>query len=373
MNYTDIKISTKEAENILFQLYNIKGKVSELPGEIDFNFRIKTEHSEGFILKISRPNENEAYLDFQQKLIEHINQNNNNAIAPKVIKNTSGHTISSITDSSGNKRHIRLLTWISGRLWSNVNPQLDDLRFSLGQQCGLLTKALQGFYHSEALRKLDWDTAQSLWTKEHLDLFTSEEKEILNYFQQQFEASQSDYSQLRKSVIHNDGNDNNIVVSENLVSPKVKAVIDFGDAVFTQTINDLATTCAYALMHHNDPLEAALPIVKGYHDSFPLEEKELKHLYNCIAMRLVISVTKSAINKIKEPDNKYLLISEKPAWQLLKKWHSLSSDFAHFSFRAACGFSAHPNTEKFTKWALTYQFKVSELFPTAPSLCFVAH
>ena len=367
MNYTDIKLSIQEAEKILLDQFDIKGKASELPGEIDFNFRIKIDNSDGYILKISRPNENENYLDFQQKLIEYINLNDTNAIAPKVFKDASGNAISSITDDSGAIRYVRLLTWISGRLWSNVNPQLDDLRLNLGQQSGLLTKALQGFYHIEARRELVWDTAQSLWTKEHLDLFTSEEKEILDYFQQQFEASQSDYAQLRKSVIHNDGNDNNIVVSEDLIRPKVKAVIDYGDAVFTQTINDLATTCAYAIMHHNDPLDAALAIVKGYNNSFSLQEEELKHLYNCIAMRLVISVTKSAINKVKEPDNKYLLISEKPAWELLKKWFNISSEFAHYSFRVACGFSAHPNTDKFNKWASTYQFKVSELFPTAPS------
>ncbi len=39
-------------------------------------------------------------------------------------------------------------------------------------------------------------------------------------------------------------------------------------------------------------------------------------------MRLVISVTKSAINKIEEPNNEYLLISEKPVWEVLKKWRT---------------------------------------------------
>ena len=82
----------------------------------------------------------------------------------------------------------------------------------------------------------------------------------------------------------------------------------------------------------NDPLEAALPIIKGYHSSFPLTEEELSHLYSAIAMRLVISVTKSAINKKKEPDNMYLQRSEKGAWDLLKKWYSLSEEFAYFNF-----------------------------------------
>lgn len=367
MNYETIKISIQEAENILFQLYNIKGKAIALPGEIDFNFRIKLENEEGYILKISRPNENESYLDFQQQLLQHIEDNGEQILAPRVIKDNSGKEISLIKDKQGNTRNVRLLTWISGRIWSQVNPQLDDLRFSLGQQCGLLTKALEGFYHVEARRDLDWDTAQSLWTKEHLHLFDTEEKEILSHFQNEFEDSQNEYNQLRKSVVHNDANDNNIIVSNDVLSPKVKACIDYGDAVFTQIINDLSNACSYAIMHHNDPLDAALSIVKGYHKSFPLHENELKHIYNCIAMRLVISVTKSAINKVKEPNNNYLLISEKPAWGLLKKWKAISSDFAHFSFRVACGYAAHPDTDKFNKWAATYQFKVSELFPTAPS------
>ena len=367
MNYSDIKISIQEAENILYQLYNIKGKASELPGEIDFNFRIKVDKEEGFILKISRPNENVSYLDFQQQVLQHIEENGENLIAPKVFTDKYGNAISSITDDSDNIRNVRLLTWISGRLWSQVNPQLNDLRHSLGQQCGLLTKALEGFYHLEARREFDWDTAQSLWTKEHIHLFNANESEVLEYFQNEFESSQKEYNQLRKSVVHNDVNDNNIIVSGDLIQPKVKSCIDYGDAAFTQIINDLANACAYASMHHNDPLEAALPIVKGYHESFPLQEEELKHLYNCIAMRLVISVTKSAINKVKEPNNEYLLISETPAWELLKKWFNLSSDFAHYSFSVACGYAAHPDTEKFNKWASTYKFKISDLFPTAPS------
>ena len=139
MIYADIKISIQEAENILIKLYEIKGKAFELPGEIDFNFRIKLENEEGYILKISRPNENESYLDFQQQLLQHVEENGEQILAPRAIKNSSGKEISTIKDKQGNTRHVRLLTWISGRLWSHVNPQLDDLRFSLGQQCGLLT------------------------------------------------------------------------------------------------------------------------------------------------------------------------------------------------------------------------------------------
>ena len=363
MDYNQIKISIEQAEKILFDVYHIKGKASLLPGEVDFNFRIKTDESEGYILKISRPNENENYLDFQQKLLQYVESNGQNLTAPKVIKDTNNNSISTIIDDFGHERKVRLLTWISGRVWSAVNPQLDRLRFSLGEQCGLLTKALQGFQHSEAERTFEWDVAQSLWTKKHIDIFSVEERAIISYFQGLFENKKESYDLLRKSVVHNDANDNNVIVSEELINPTVKASIDYGDAIYTQIINDVAIAC-YTTINHPNPLDAAIPIVKGYHSTFPLTAKELSHLYNAIAMRLVISVTKSAMNKIAEPDNEYLLISEKPSWEILQKWRNIHPNFAEYSFRTACGYTAHPNEEQFKNWTSSNAFSLTELFPT---------
>jgi len=363
MNYKKLQIPTSQAESILLKLYGIEGEAAILPGEVDFNFRIKIENEEGYILKISRPEEEDSYLDFQQQLLQFVEKKGKNLIAPKVVKDRNGNAISVITDHSGNKRKVRLLTWVSGRVWSSVNPQLDDLRYSLGKQCGLLTGALQGFDHAEAHRDFEWDVARSLWTKEYLNLFSLEEKKILSSFHKQFEVLQNSYSKLRKSVVHNDANDNNVIVSNILVNPVVKAAIDYGDAIHTQIINDLAISCAYCIMHHNDSLQAALPIVKGYHSAFALQEEELKHLYIAIAMRLVISVTKSAINKQKEPANEYLLISEKPAWEVLKNWSEIHPEFAEYSFRNICGFTAHPKQEQFESWARANQFKLSDMFP----------
>ena len=362
MEYTEIKITTSQAEEILSKNYGIKGIAVELPGEIDFNFKIKVANVNSFILKISRPDENRAYLEYQQGLLNYVANNNTNS--PEVLKDVDGNEIAVITDKEGNNRCVRLLTWVDGRLWSSVNPKTNELRFSLGKEAGKLTKALTGFSHEQANRPFEWDVAQGSWTEQYLDLFSTEEKEILQYFQNSFKATHKSYSQLRKAVVHNDANDNNIVVSEEILNPEVKAIIDFGDAIHTQIINDVAIACAYAIMDFNNPLEAALPIVKGYHSEFELEEKELTHLYHAIAMRLVISVTKSAINKQKEPDNDYLLISEKPAWELLKKWKDIAAEFAEYSFREACGFTAHPKEKAFKEWAEKQQIGFSTLFPS---------
>ena len=78
MDYSRIKISVKQAEKIVFDLYGIQGKASSLPGYIDFNFRIKVKNEEGYILKISRPEENKKYLDYQQYLLQYIKEKRKN-------------------------------------------------------------------------------------------------------------------------------------------------------------------------------------------------------------------------------------------------------------------------------------------------------
>ena len=364
MNYQDIKITPQQAEKILLELYNIKGKASSLPGYVDFNFRIKIKNEDGYILKISRPTANDNFTLFLQDILLNLEKNSDELTVPKIICDKSGNYTSEIFDNNQNKQNVRLLSWVSGRIWSQVNPRLENLHFSLGKTCGKITKALQNFDHPQAHGEFEWDTAQSLWTKEYLHLFNNEEKEIISYFQNLFEDNLVSYNQLRKSVVHNDANDNNIIVSGDIINPTVTSIIDYGDAIHTQIVNDIAIACSYAIMDHLDPLEAALPIVSGYHASFTLQEEELEHLYNAIAMRLVISYTSSIINQKREPDNTYLQVSAKPAWELLKKWNKLSPDFAYYSFRDACGFSAHPNEEKFKKWTATQQFSLAELFPT---------
>ncbi|SEC94554.1 4-aminobutyrate aminotransferase [Tenacibaculum sp. MAR_2009_124] len=364
MLYQNIKIDTNKAEQILFEEFNIEGTARELPGEVDFNFKISTS-SKKYILKISRPDERLDYLKYQQALLKYVEGSENNL--PKVIADVKGNAISNVIDDEGNIRYVRLLSWVDGRLWSMVNPISNELRFSLGVHAGKLTKLLQGFDHKEAYREFHWDIAQGSWTFDHIHLFSDEKKTILRYFQERFKENYDEYSKLRKSVVHNDANDNNVVVSKNLIKPEVEAIIDFGDAVHTPIINDVAITCAYAIMGFNNPLEAALSIVKGYHKEFSLNEKELGFLFDAIAMRLVISVTKSAINKLKEPDNEYLLISEKPAWEVLKKWKKISTEYAHYAFRNACGFSGHPNETKVKDWLSEQQVDISTIFPTIES------
>jgi 4-aminobutyrate aminotransferase-like enzyme/Ser/Thr protein kinase RdoA (MazF antagonist) len=344
-------ITNVEAEAILQHQYKKIGKAILLYGELDLNFKVNT--NENYILKISHSQTDENYLAFQIALHLHIEKAAPPFLFPKIITTPNGDAIIDHTDHHGVKRKVRLLSWIEGRLWSSVNPITSLLREDLGKACGLLTTTLQSFDHPYAHRYFDWDISDSLWTTNHHHLFEGQQLDIVKYFQNLFKSIQPIYTKLRHSVIHNDVNDNNIIVSHDKLNPTVMALIDYGDAVYTQSINDVAVTLAYGIMRLPDPLTAAAEIVKGYHEAFPLQDKELELLYTLVAMRLVISVTKSAQNKIQHPENTYLQISDADAWHLLNKWKAIHPNYAYYSFRAACGLTPCPQEQAFENYAAT--------------------
>ncbi len=363
--YDELLLTEQEAELIALERYGINGRASFLPGEIDINYRIHGDEMGTFVLKISRPGESGDYLDYQQQILKHMETSGVALEHPRAIPDLEGRLVSLVADGSGKERHVRLLSWIPGRLYSEVNPQSDELRHSLGRVCGKTTAALAGFEHPMSRRELDWDLARADWTRKHISLFEEEQQRTILHFLRLFETGSDSYRELRKAVVHNDANDNNLIVSEDIRKPLVRAVIDFGDAVLTQVINDLAVACAYAIMGLEDPLQGSLPLVRGYHESFPLLEEELEHLYACIGIRLVVSVTKSRINRIQEPENSYLQISDEAAWKLLDQWREVDHELAHYSFRSACGFPAHPKYEDFVSWAGKTQFELRNLFPAS--------
>lgn len=355
-------ISSEKASKLVFDHFGIPSETTSLPGDVDANFHVMATSGKAYVLKISEAVPDTGYLDFQTALLKHLEKKSLPTTLPETIATSEGTYIKTVS-LEGKVLHLRMLSWLPGRLWARINPKTTALRTGLGIQAGAITKALKDFDHNNAHRTLDWDLANTAWTPEHVNRFSSEEQQLISHFQAQFNSLQSTFNALPKSVVHNDINDYNILVSSNLKDPAVTGIIDFGDAVYTQTVNDAAITICYAIMDQPDPLAAAAEVLKGYHSQYPFSEKELELLYVLIGMRLVTSVTKSSLRKAEDPTNKYHVISEKPAWKLLQKWAKVHHNFAYYYFRNACGYTAHPSEEAFKTWAATHSISLKTVFP----------
>ena len=60
-------------------------------------------------------------------------------------------------------------------------------------------------------------------------------------------------------------------------------------------------------------------------------------LFDLIIIRLCTSVVNSALRKKESPHNAYLVISEKPAWRLLRVLQGVDAKNACKMFHTACG------------------------------------
>ena len=330
-----------DAAALARELYGLDARVTPLPGEKDRNFLLTSARREKFVLKIANSGAARETLELENAAMERLAAQGVEGV-PRVVPALDGGAIASAYD-----HFARLLTYLPGRLWAEVNPQTPEMRAALGALLGAVDRALATFDHPAARREIKWDLARASWIRDYLShIEGGARRGIVERRLEQFEREiQPRLACLRRSVIHNDANDYNLVVDGAAVG-----LIDFGDMVHTHTVSELAVACAYAMLDKPDPLAAAAEVVRAYHREYPLQEAELELLFPLIALRLAVSAANSAYQKTAAPENEYLLISERPVWALLERFESISPEFAHYTFRAACGLPPAPRAAQVVGW-----------------------
>ncbi|MCE2612242.1 aminotransferase class III-fold pyridoxal phosphate-dependent enzyme [Flavobacteriaceae bacterium D16] len=250
---------------------------------------------------------------------------------PKVIESSSKQNC-----IQHDGKIFRLHQYVEGEFLAEV-PHTDLLSYSFGEFLGKMNVALAHIDpHELGAREIRWDLRRLLDNQALLPYISKAEKRsLVDYFFLQFEEQVLPIGHtLRKSLIHNDANDWNVLTQNG----KVSGIIDFGDMCYSWLINELAVGITYVMMDKNDPLEHAAKVISSYHKVQPLYKEELDILYYIVAARLCTSVCNSAYTKTQIPDSDYITISEKLAWALLYKWISISPIRAAQKFREAAGY-----------------------------------
>jgi murein DD-endopeptidase MepM/ murein hydrolase activator NlpD len=153
-------------------------------------------------------------------------------------------------------------------------------------------------------------------------------------------------ARLPRSVVHNDANDYNILVSDQ----RVTGVVDFGDLVHTFTVAEPAIAMAYAILGKPDLLAAMASIARGYHSERPLSDDELAVLLDLVCLRLCMSVCIAADQQRQRPDDEYLAISQEPIQRTLPQLMAIPPRFGETFLRASCGLDPLPAASRVTNW-----------------------
>jgi Ser/Thr protein kinase RdoA (MazF antagonist) len=331
--------SNDEAFRIVRDLYGIEGRIKSLDGERDLNYLV-TGDSGRFVFKIAHRDETYGMLECQHHALKRLAVDQVMPGSTSSVESIDARVIEVITSVAGINHYCRILHYVEGRLLSSVIPHTPELLKDLGGILARIDNSLQDFSHEVLGRPFIWNMVDALDTLERFKplLETDRQRELVDSFENLFRDNvlRSD-ERLRRAVIHNDANDNNVLVAGDEPGDlTISSIIDFGDMVYSWLAVEPAVAAAYAMMGKEHPLEAATAIIQGYHESLPLRESEIKVEFSLICMRLCMSVCICAHQKSIVPDNEYLKISEKPAWELLEKLANVSSKTASQMFLEAC-------------------------------------
>ncbi len=311
--------TTEGATELLERLFGIKSAVATLPSERDQNFLAAA----GYVLKIANSAEDRAMLEAENALL---NRLASTGLCPRVIgelHQEQGH-------------FIRLITLLSGRPLGSLKRPNPRLLEDLGRALAKTDQALAGFDHPALHRQFHWDLAKA-------EQVAIEDSELAQRYRRYAKPL---LPSLRQSVIHNDANDFNVLVA----GDRVTGIIDFGDAVHSHTINNLAISLAYTALGKERPLDAMCAVARGYHSVFPLEEPEVEALFTLAGMRLAVSAAMAARQQAAHPDNEYLSISQAPIREAVPKLLAIHPHFAWYRFREACGWTPVPQSPRIEAW-----------------------
>jgi 4-aminobutyrate aminotransferase-like enzyme/Ser/Thr protein kinase RdoA (MazF antagonist) len=347
--------SPEKATALAHDLFDLDAVASRLPSERDQNFLLQTRSGEKYVLKIANAREDRALLEAQQQAMARVAER---ASWRRRIRPTqSGDLLTEIRSASGIRHFVWMVDWLPGAALGDVRRQTPELLRDLGRRVGQIDRALADFDHPAIHRDFHWDLANGLSVvREYESLITNEEtRRLVVELAAEFERDVAPiFPRLRKSAIHNDANDYNVIIGagEDLHtnSQSVVDLIDFGDMVYSFTVADLAVTIAYAMLNKTDPLAAAAEIVKGYHAEYALTDDELAALFGLARLRLCMSVCIGAHQRRQRPDDHYLAISQQPIRDTLPELAEIHPRFAEAVFRRACGRPPAPKVEIVTEW-----------------------
>jgi 4-aminobutyrate aminotransferase-like enzyme/Ser/Thr protein kinase RdoA (MazF antagonist) len=309
-------------------------EIKELNGYSNKNYLIKS-NNESYIFKTYPFNKEVfSFIKAENSTLLFLSQNPN-SLTPIPISFKDGTYVKKILLNE-ELLICRPLSFLEGDFLAEVNPS-EKLVQSLGLFLAKMDLELEEFDDFVIKsRQCEWDIQHLLLNEKYIeDIPDAKDRNTVRYFFKQFEENVGPVlPELRKSFIHSDANEWNILVKND----EIAGIIDFGDMAYSPLINELATAMAYMCYDKDDLFTYALPLIKAYNKVLPLQKKEIGIIYYLMAAKLCISVCQSSHAKKKNPDNTYASVSEKNAWRMLYAMLKLNPLLVENTFLKELGF-----------------------------------
>lgn len=330
------RITEKHLSEFVRASYGLNGHAQRLGGEKDDNFVLTTEYGEAYLVKIAHPNEDPEVVTLQTSVLEYLRRVAPELPVQRVVRNLEGLSDANVAEGPLAGRRIRVTSYLEGTLLRTVGST-PNLRREIGASAARLDQVLQRFDHVGLRRSLLWDISQAQKLLPLLDeLPATEERRLLLRELNRFVTEVLPrLSAQRSQAVHNDLSIDNLLVATG--GGSLAGILDFGDVIHTQLVNEVAIAASYQLSNSPDPVNEAIEVLVGYHATNPLTDDEIGLLPSLIVGRVLMWVIIPKWRSARMPENNaYVLRNAERSWSLLLTLLDLSLvDFAD-RLRRAC-------------------------------------
>ncbi len=334
-----IRMDAREAEQVALEHYDAVGQATRLDTEKDDTFRLDCSDGRRVILKVANPAERLAELQLQVDLLDYVIDRDVELPVPFVIPDRSGDRLVSFTDTADQPRVARLLSFIPG-VPLDAAPALPRQRQEVGRVLGRLRLAMAGFDHPGASRFLAWDVQHLMRLTDLLPAVPDDgRRAAVRAGLARFAALSPELRTLRRQVLHNDFSKSNLIVARD-DPERLVGVIDFGDAVRTAIVIDVATALLNQLptdagvVAYEDIFADGRDLLAGYLEVADLTSRELELLPDLVMGRVIARALITHHRVALFPDNaRYIMRNTERGWGQLEWFLSRSQAEVSMTFK----------------------------------------
>ncbi|MEU0493961.1 phosphotransferase [Mycobacterium sp. NPDC006124] len=284
--------STTFLANCLVQSYGIGARdFAFLGGEWDRNYRLTAESGETYLVKVHFPVRDIDELQWQEAILVHLEGRDTGVAVPRIVRTVDDAL--HVTFSDGDARGLlRVLDWVTGTELSRVGEHSTALLRDIGATAAAISSALVGFTSPTLHQTHHWDLARSGDViRETLDAHPALAAEFgADLVLGRLAEMEPTFATLPRALVHQDLNDNNVLVKTSEGRQHVSGVLDFNDALYGMRVAEPAIAGAYAMLRKDDPLSALAHVVAGHHSVTKLAEAEIGVVFALATARLCVQV-----------------------------------------------------------------------------------
>ncbi|TFI40131.1 hypothetical protein E4P29_25730 [Rhodococcus sp. 1R11] len=278
------RLSAEQVRRLINSVYGIVAAEDpvRLPTERDDTYRATTRLGDSYVIKIAHPGDQPRVIEMQTAALLHASRRDPLLPLERVIPSADGEQLPRVVVPDGQRRIVRVTTFLSGRALRSVQPSPNQLR-QCGRVLARMANALSDFHHDAADRHLAYD----LQNFHELDVMrpladSPAVGRVFDWYGSTFVPAAGD---LPTQVVHGDFSVDNILVDP-ASNDFVQGVLDWGDVMHSWRAADLASGLASQVAVDGDPWEGPRHMIAGYREVCVMTDSESELIRGLVSMRI---------------------------------------------------------------------------------------